>query len=486
MFKMEEETMYYSTNSKWYTKLLVALLVLTLVMPMMTITANANTTDDDFLTYVHEADIEIPLADDTEDIEIVVPTEKTVSELQTLIDEEKLEVSLVRDADKPYVDSEYFPNQKDGGPIHGVNNVWDTQRSVKSGEEKSVNDQFSVAFEVIGNGEKADLKVTIDANLYFYSRNNPDYSAPHSNGGTYMDVCGYFNLSVADDSEVLGKAVESIKVVPYIGFHTMNEIYWEISEIAKAGEKNGLYAEEFSMGLSTGGRNMPYLIIANEDNDVEEWLALTEKAEKEPTQVLNDIKAGKYDDIKVPVVYTNIHANEVAASDGIMDFAWKLVTEDKLTYKDLSSFTEAGKNQLQAEMNAEGLAIPDLVAEDSTYLGYLKAGNRTSAVVDLEKYYNIDEITVDVDELLEDVFFIIVPEENVDGRTYVTRQADNGYDLNRDNSFQTTSETANMQKLIGTYNPVSLTEFHGRVQTFQCEPCEFRIRPIGGALNYRW
>ena len=463
--------MYYSTNQKWYTKLLVVMLILALVMPAFTLTAQA-TTDDDYMIYVHDADIEIPLADDTEGIEITVPTQKTVAELQALIDNGSLEVNLLRDANKPYLDSEYYPNQKAGGPINGDGNVWDTQMTVAQGGDQNSNNQFELTFAAVANGEKADLKITIDANLYFYSRNNPDYSVPHTTGGAYMDLCGYFNLSVNDGTTELAKASESIKIVPYIGFHTMSEIYAEIPKIVEAGNDNGLYVEEFSMGLSSGGRNMPYLIVASDDKDVEEWLALTEEAETNPTKVLADIEAGMYDDIKVPVVYSNIHANEVAASDGILDFTWKLVTEDALTYDDLVSFTAEGESQLADEMEDDDVAVPDLVEDDSTYLGYIKAGNKNSSVVDLEKYYNIDEITVDVDKLLEDVFFIIVPEENVDGRTYVTRQADNGYDLNRDNSFQTTSETANMQKLIGTFNPVSLTEFHGRVQAFQCEPCD--------------
>lgn len=451
---------YHAKN--WQSKLLIIVLIMTMIMSMTITGVYAQTSAAPKTGY--QVDLEIPLAADTADAKVSLPVEdKTKEELEALIEAGSINISLIRDKERPYLDDALYPNQFQGGTA----DQWKNQ----NGEQLFTNFEYAAREE----DGKLYLDVTFDAGCYFYGwGGNADYSAPHSNGGAYLDVCGYFSLSACAGDVTLGTA--EVKVVPYTGFHTMDEIYSEISQIAKAGTEKGLYVQELSMGQSTGGRNMPYLIVADKKSSVDKWLKLTEEAETNPDQVLEKIEKGALSDIRVPVMFSNIHANEVAASDGIMDFAWKLVTEDKIPYDYLTGFTEEGKAQLQAEMGETGakgsVAVPELIAEDATYLGYLTAGNRSSGIVDLDKYYEIDQKEADVEELLKDVFFIIVPEENVDGRTYVTRTAENGYDLNRDNSFQTTPETANMQKLIGTYNPVSLTEFHGRVPAFQCEPCD--------------
>lgn len=448
---------------KWQSKMLIIVLIMTMIMSMTITNVYAQASGAPEKTG-QQVDLEIPLAADTADAKVSIPVEdKTKEELEALIEADSINISLIRDAERPYLDESLYPNQFQGGTA----DQWKNQND----EQMFTNFEYAARED----GAALYLDVTFDVGCYFYGwGGNVDYSAPHSNGGAYLDICGYFNLSACAGDTTLGSA--AAKVVPYTGFHTMDEIYSEISQIANAGTEKGLYVQEFSMGQSTGGRNMPYLIVADKKSSVDNWLKLTEEAETTPDKVLEKIEKGVLSDIRVPVMYSNIHANEVAASDGIMDFAWKLVTEDKIPYDYLADFTEEGKTQLKAEMGETGVrgsvATPELIAKDATYLGYLTAGNRGSGVVDLEKYYEVENREVDVEDLLKDVFFIIVPEENVDGRTYVTRTAENGYDLNRDNSFQTTSETANMQKLIGTYNPVSLTEFHGRVTAFQCEPCD--------------
>ena len=468
-------------------KALALLLVLVMTLSLAVTSASAvsfqdmNPKDDALLGTKFPVDATLTLVtdEDGEDVSLSIPVSgMTKDALAAAVSAGTVSLSLERDDSRPYVNEELFPYAYAGGDL----NSWMTEGK----DEHQFTDIKLTANEKNG---KAVLDVSFHVNNYFYSSNwyfdgsdwqpgdpEADYSVPHTNGGYYIDLCGYFDLTVKNSGKAIGSA--PVKVAPYENFNTMWEIYKELDTIVANGTKNGLYVEEFSMGQSTAGRDMPYLIVADSKASVSKWLALTEQAETDPDAVLAQIKSGALDDIRVPVMYSNIHSNEVAATDGVLDFAKMITSEKTIDYKTLTGFTAAGEKELKEEMGpvgAEGsVAIPDLVKDKASYLGYLTADNNgKSGKVDLEKYYTVKSNSVNVkDELLSDVFFILVPEENVDGRTYLTRHSTNGYDLNRDNSFQTTSETANMQQLIGTFNPMSLAEFHGRVQAFQCEPCD--------------
>ena len=171
----------------------------------------------------------------------------------------------------------------------------------------------------------------------------------------------------------------------------MSEIYDELNQLTYI--KGKYFVAQKSMGKSTGGRNIPYLIVAKDEKAVNDWLEYTELAEKNPKAAIKGIESGKYDNLKVPVMYSNVHSNEIAATDGIMEFAWKLVENKDLSYKDLEGFTDEGKQKLKAQMGPEGeagsTAVPDLVKDKSTYLGYLKDGNKVSGKVDLNKLYKV-------------------------------------------------------------------------------------------------
>ncbi len=321
--------------------------------------------------------------------------------------------------------------------------------------------------------ELADGKLNISFTIKpMASRGNP--SAPHSNGGSYLDVCGPFELVVAVGEKTIATR-DDIMVKPYPTFHTMWEIYDELKRLATLGDNDAETAKPFVsyqvMGQSNLGYDMPYLIVAKNQAAVENWLALCERAETEPEAVKAELETLNY---QVPVMYSNIHANEVAAADGVLEFAKMLVEQETISYETLTSLTEAGEARLAEQRKAMGLHTSSLIADQATFLGGIFASDRSqnSAKVEgFDTYYNSEEVELVVDDILDDVFFLLVPEENVEGRMYVTRTSSGGYDLNRDNSFQTQAETQNMQKLIGTYNPVTLLELHGQVTSFQVEPC---------------
>jgi len=451
-----------------FRKIISLVLTMSFVLSLVTLPASALSVDlSDYadmqksmaLGQSYEVSDQISLAEDAAH-EIAMTLTEAVG------DPTAVTFTLTRNSKHPYVDVELYPNQKSGGAMASE---WKTQKNT------ALFTDISAAVD----GET--LTLSFNSNCYFYSRNTVDYSAPHSSGGAYLDLCGYFTLTAKVGETAVAET--EVKIVPYDNFHTMDELYVQQQQIAKELTKLGLYASYEVMGQSTAGRDMPYLVVADKEESVNDWLDMTNTAEVNPEKVLADIESGVYDDIRVPAMYSNVHANEVPAADGILEFGWMLVDalknhNGKISYDKLTGFTEAGEAQLASEFASrggkypDGVAVPDLVKNTATYLGYLQTGNGKSGVVDLDTYYESETVEVDVADLLENVFFVLIPEENVDGRTYITRASSNGYDLNRDNSFQTTSETANMQRLIGQYNPVSLTEFHGRVTDFQCEPCD--------------
>ena len=394
--------------------------------------------------------------------------------------------SLDYDEASGYVDPALFPNHTKGGPL----DAW----TLKDGTGNLFTD---VKTEAVTQNGQVYLKVTFANNYYYdlFADLPNNLRGYQTNGGTYLDLCGWFDLTAtADDGTVLG-AVSGVKITPYDDFNTMQEIYDSLDElVAYAEENTDLYVEQFSMGMSQGDNGMeslemPYLIVAKSKAAVEKWQQIKEQAESDPSALLQKIENGTLGDYQVPVLYSNVHANEVAAPDGVLKFAWMLVEaaaseSNTISYDNLTGFTAEGEAKLAEQMGPVGvegsIAIPDLVADSATYLGFLKATDEegpvspwtTSYQLDLEKYYDVETVNVDMDELLDDVFFLLVPEENVEGRTYVTRTSSGGFDLNRDNSFQTQAETQNMTHLIAEWNPVSFTEFHGQHKEFQCEPCD--------------
>ena len=361
-----------------------------------------------------------------------------------------------------YGETDFYPNEKD---------------SMELSELKY--NTFGIAnIESTLNG--STLTLSFDVNP-LSSRGN--VSVPHSNGGAYLDVCGIFALEayVGGEEIALGKTV-TVEVKPYASFHTMWEIYDALDELAELGDDDASTAKPYVvqnvMGRSTSGYEMPYLIIAKSSAAVENWLDLCERAETEPEAVQSEIEAGTLE-YQVPVMYSNIHANEAAATDAVMEFAKLLMTEDEIPYTKLTGLTETGKAKLDEQREALGLHIPELVADKTSYLGAIlpetndltRGVQNSGKVKDFDSYYEQEDVTINVDKLLDGVFFLLVPEENVEGRIYVTRTSSGGYDLNRDNSFQTLPETQNMQHLIATFNPVTLVEFHGQVTSYQFEPC---------------
>lgn len=472
----KEKTMQHK-RSRLTTKILAFVLILALVFPASAFASVADVAKDTRSpgkslanTYPAYTDIEwqISLAENAQAM-VTVPTNMTEEELGTALSGD-LTLSLDRDSTRGYLNPEKFPYPYQGGAL----DTWMTQWT----KDKQPQNLFRVTEMGISVDEagKVSLKLWIDINCYFGNRSgNVDYSAPHSNGGAYLDLCGYYTLNVTAGDEAVGSI--HTKIVPYDSFRTVYELYDDIDALAAT--DTDLYVSKESMGQTTvDGYDMPYLIVADSKESVDKWLAYTDLVESDPDLALTKLANGDFDDLRVPMFASNVHSNENAAVNGILEFAHLLLENETINVNTLEGFTDAGKELLAQEMAKQNVAVPEQIKNFASYIGFIRGengykanGSLYSGQLDLEEYYNVKNNEVNVKELLGDVFMVIVPEQNIEGYEHMTRTTSQGYDPNRDEANQTLFEDANAMALVNKFNPMVFTEIHGRVEAMLIEPC---------------
>lgn len=459
-------------RSRLSTKILAFVLILALVFPASAFASVADVAKDTRApgkslanTYPAYTDIDwqISLAEDAT-ATVTLPTNLTENELAAAMDA-GLSLSLDRDTQRGYLNPEKFPNPYQGGPLDS----WKTQRDTQMFQV----DDYGFAFDDDG---KVSLVLYLNISCYFANRSGSvNYSAPHSNGGAYLGLCGYYTLRVTAD----GKDIVSChaKVVPYDSFRTVYELYDDLEALAVT--DTDLYVSKESMGqTTTDGYDMPYLIVADSKESVDKWLAYTDLVESDPDLALTKLANGDFDDLRVPMFASNVHSNENAAVNGILEFAHLLLENETINVNTLEGFTDAGKELLAQEMAKQNVAVPEQIKDFASYIGFIRGengykanGSLYSGQLDLEEYYNVKNNEVNVKELLGDVFMVIVPEQNIEGYEHMTRTTGQGYDPNRDEANQTLFEDANAMALVNKFNPMVFTEIHGRVEAMLIEPC---------------
>ena len=459
-FKQRKESEIMQTRTRLLSVMLVFVMIISMVNIPVFGAESAAAPAAEFKNITEDGGKDIISLSSERTFEVIIPlgADVTKEEAEQILATAKW--SLTREAGMQ-TDTERFPNQYLGADLEDWK-VWGKDEPLFT----------SIEMNGVKKGDSLGIRMTF-SNAYFFG--GPRVDSPRGNRNVILDYTGEYTLSCKDgNGNVIGQT--TVRVNPYDDYRTNSELAAELAAAKLYIDgRDDMYAELLSLGTSTNGYDMPYIIIADSKATLDKYQEIKKIAEKDPKSLMDQIAAGTLE-YKVPILYSNIHADENPGADAPINFVWDLAlsdtTDDTLSYKILTDFTAEGKAQFDAEMEAEGIHWSSLIADYATGLGFVKGEGKTaSGPVDIDKYYTTDTVDLKVSELLNEVFFIVVPAENVDGRTYNIRQNGNGFDINRDNMFQTQIETQLMTKMIANWNPASFIELHGFVGGFQVEPC---------------
>ena len=259
------------------------------------------------------------------------------------------------------------------------------------------------------------VKATIKTDLTFNTVNLSGRPYPRT---AYPELVGFYDLKVTDSKTTLTK---EFKINAYDNYHTWEEMKPAIDKIIETSEsKSDRYFEYRSIGKSTEGRDMHFVIIAKDKDAIDKYLNTTKvESLNNPKDIIQKIDNNQMNDYQVPIFINNVHPDEAPAVDAQLSFMELFANQDEITFD----------------------------KDEET------------------------EVTLQVDEVLEDLILVFNLTQNPDGRAYNTRQNIDGFDLNRDNAHQVMKETKNITRTISEWNPLVFLDLHGFVKEFLIEPC---------------
>ncbi|MEH7226729.1 M14 family zinc carboxypeptidase [Bacillus sp. JJ1566] len=262
------------------------------------------------------------------------------------------------------------------------------------------------------------VKATLEFGLLFNRENLTSIRT------RYQPFIGDYELALVNP-ENKTKAATTVTWNVYDQFLFYDQLKPAIDQIiskANADPNNHRYLEYQSLGKSVQGRDLHFVILAKDKNAVDKYLNNTlPTALENPESLLEKLQNGTIGDYQVPIWMNNIHPDEVEGVDVSKELLKKFALDDKVTFT-----TGKGANE--------------------------------------------KTVTMDVDKVLDDVIFLYMFTNNPDGREANTRANANGFDLNRDNHYQTQVETQQITQVIAKWSPLSFIDQHGYVNGFLIEP----------------
>ncbi|MCG7346588.1 M14 family metallopeptidase [Sporosarcina sp. ACRSL] len=263
----------------------------------------------------------------------------------------------------------------------------------------------------------------IVAELEFGLPFGTDDLSPRSIRVIYKELLGDYELALVDSENEL-KATTTVKLNVYDEFLEWDEIKPAIDQIfEEAASLNERYLHYESPGKSVEGKDMHLVVLAKDEDAVNNYLENTlPTALETPEELLAKLQDGTMGEYQVPIWFNNIHPDEVEGIDFQTGLLKQFALETEL------SFTTT---------NEDGID---------------------------------EEVVLNVDEVLDHIIFIFNFSHNPDGRVHNTRANVNGFDLNRDNAYQTQVETIQLNQVIAKWTPLAMMEGHGYVKGFLIEP----------------